>query len=166
MTQAAWFLLHCKSRQESRAETHLANQGYVCFLPRIEKETLHHGQRLAVPIPLFPGYLFVYLDPQVDNWSPLRSTRGVTRLVSFGAEPLPVPNELIATLQQRVAETPTTPVLRPGDRLRVTEGVFADIEGIFNAWDDHERVVILLNLMQREHRLILSSRSVQKLPAA
>ena len=31
--------------------------------------------------PLFPGYLFIRLDSTHDNWYPIRSTRGVNRVV-------------------------------------------------------------------------------------
>ncbi|WP_332455243.1 transcription termination/antitermination NusG family protein, partial [Pseudomonas fragi] len=32
---------------------------------------------------LFPGYLFIHMPPGA-NWAPLRSTRGVARVVAFG----------------------------------------------------------------------------------
>lgn len=35
---------------------------------------------------LFPGYLFIQLDQLNDNWHPIRSTRGVNQLVTFGKQ--------------------------------------------------------------------------------
>lgn len=165
-TDASWYLLQCKPQQETRAEAHLMNQGYACFLPRLEQEKLRGSQRQTVATPLFPGYLFIHLDQQTDNWSAIRSTRGVVRLVSFGGQPQSVSNDLIAALRDRVAKAPRAPALQTGDRIKVTEGAFVDIEAIFNTWAGEDRVVILLNLMRREHRLVLPLRCVQKLPAA
>jgi transcriptional antiterminator RfaH len=33
---------------------------------------------------LFPGYLFIQLDEKLENWSPIRSTKGVQNFVKFG----------------------------------------------------------------------------------
>lgn len=161
-TNTSWYLLHCKPQQEGRAEEHLVNQGYVCFLPRLGKERLHRGLRQTVSVPLFPGYLFVHLDHQKDNWNPIHSTRGVNRLVSFGGQPQTVPEGLIAALQDRVAQAPKVIALQAGDKIRVTEGAFMDVEAIFDTWDDEDRVIILLDMMQRRHRVVLPLKCIQK----
>ncbi|HSA40732.1 MAG TPA: transcription termination/antitermination NusG family protein, partial [Mycobacterium sp.] len=57
-------------------------------------EKLGGGRIQKVEESLFPGYLFIQLDAQ-SNWAPLRSTRGVSRLVVFSGYPLPVPAGLI-----------------------------------------------------------------------
>ncbi|RML53195.1 Transcription antitermination protein RfaH, partial [Pseudomonas syringae pv. maculicola] len=44
---------------------------------------------------LFPGYLFIHMDQVHDNWYPIRSTRGVSRIVTFGGHPVPVRDHLI-----------------------------------------------------------------------
>ena len=95
-----WYLLQCKPRQDERAEENLLRQGYHCYRPQHQRERILRGQRQTVSESLFPGYLFIQLGP-LDNWAPLRSTRGVSRLVAFGNQPLPVSAELIAQLRRR-----------------------------------------------------------------
>ena len=158
--QAAWYLVHCKPRQDERAEEHLLRQGYACYRPRLQRERLVRGRRQSVVESLFPGYLFIQLNPD-SNWSPLRSTRGVNRLVRFGEYPLQVPSSLIDSLQERTPSEPQ-PLLQPGDRVRIVDGSFAELEAIFLSMDGEERVVLLMKLLNREHRLSLPLTSVRR----
>lgn len=157
---AAWYLVHCKPRQDERAQEHLIRQGYDCYRPLLRRERLVRGRTQTVAESLFPGYLFVQLHPN-SNWSPLRSTRGVNRLVSFGGYPLQVPQTLIDTLQQRTQPEPQ-PLLQPGDRVRIVEGSFAELEAIFLCMDGEERVVLLMKLLNREQKLTLPLASVRR----
>lgn len=156
----AWYLVHCKPRQDERAEEHLARQGYCCYRPRLPRERLLRGRRQIVVESLFPGYLFIQLQPDA-NWAPLRSTRGVNRLVSFGGYPLQVSDQLIDSLQQRAQNEPQ-PLLQPGDPVRIVEGTFAELDAIFLSMDGEERVVLLMKLLNREQKLTLPLASVRK----
>ena len=157
---AAWYLVHCKPRQDERAEEHLARQGYACYRPRMAQERLVRGRRRTLVESLFPGYLFIQLSPDA-NWAPLRSTRGVNRLVSFGGYPLQVSDQLIDSLQHRAQSEPQ-PLLQPGDPVRIVEGSFAELDAIFLSMDGEERVVLLMNLLNREQKLTLPLASVRK----
>ena len=157
---AAWYLVHCKPRQDERAEEHLARQGYACYRPRLAQERLVRGRRQVQVESLFPGYLFIHLRPE-DSWAPLRSTRGVSRVVSFGGYPLEIPQRLIDSLQQRTPTEPQ-PLLQAGDRVRIVEGSFAELDAIFLNMDGEERVVLLMNLLNREQKLTLPLASVRK----
>lgn len=158
---AAWYLVHCKPRQDERAEEHLIRQGYTCYRPRLRRERVVAGRRQSVVESLFPGYLFVQLQPNA-NWSPLRSTRGVNRLVSFGGYPLEVPVHVIDSLHQHALSDEPQPLLQPGDPVRIVEGSLADLDAIFLSMDGDERVVLLMNLLNREQRLTLPLACVRR----
>lgn len=156
----AWYLVQCKPRQDERAEANLDRQGYEYFRPLCRRERLVRGTLQVQSESLFPGYLFIRLAADA-NWAPLRSTRGVSRLVGFGGMPLSIADELIAELQRRVQPAPQ-PVLQPGDRVCITTGSFAELDAIFLAMDGEERVVLLMSLLHREHRLSLPLESIRK----
>ena len=160
--QPAWYLLQCRSRQDFRAAEHLANQGYTCYQPVVQAERLQRGKRCQRSEPLFPGYLFIQLDSVNDNWGPIRSTRGVARMVGFNGQPHPVPANVVKALQVRVAEAPCIAPLQPGDKVIIKDGAFADIEAIFQSFDGDERVVILLTLMQRPQQLVLPVSRIER----
>jgi len=51
----AWYLVHCKSRQDERAEDNLIRQGYACYRPQVCCERVVKGRRAVVSESLFPG---------------------------------------------------------------------------------------------------------------
>jgi len=156
----AWYLVQCKPRQDERAEENLGRQGYEYFRPLCRRERLVRGSLQVQSESLFPGYLFIQLAADA-NWAPLRSTRGVSRLVGFGGMPMPIADELIAELQRRVQPAPQ-PALQPGDRVCITSGSFAELDAIFLAMDGEERVVLLMSLLHRKHRLSMPLANIRK----
>ncbi|MHC8355022.1 transcription/translation regulatory transformer protein RfaH [Pseudomonas sp. LB3P81] len=145
--KSAWYLVQCKPRQDERAEEHLTRQGYGCMRPVCSRDRIVRGQRTHLQESLFPGYLFINL-PDDTNWAPLRSTRGVNRVVSFGGKPLPVSWELITQLRNRVEVS--QPAFAVGDRVRILEGGLAALDAIFMSADGEERVILLINLLHRQ----------------
>lgn len=156
-----WYLIQCKPRQDERAEENLQRQGYTCYRPRHSCERLLRGKRQQVEESLFPGYLFIQLS-QLDNWAPLRSTRGVSRVVGFGNQPLAVSSELIDNLQQRCSSAPA-PLLNSGDKVCIQHGAFSELEAIFLSMDGNERVVLLMNILHREQKVRVPLSSIRKL---
>ena len=94
------------------------------------------------------------LDTVTDNWAPIRSTVGVSKLVRFGGEPAPVPDNLIEALRARenkqgVQDVPLHSYQR-GQKVRIEEGPFMGYEGIFLAKTGEERVLVLLDVVGKQ----------------
>jgi transcriptional antiterminator RfaH len=158
-----WYVIQCKPREERRALENLERQGFSCYLPTLKVEKLRHGCMRDIPEPLFPGYLFIHLNELGDNWHPIRSTRGVIQLVRFREYAIPVGDEIIQRIRRRLAtDNPRIPYLEYGECVRITDGPFADVEAIFVAKDGQERAVLLLNVLQCEHRMSFPMPSVRK----
>lgn len=158
----AWYLVKCKAKQDERAEENLVRQGYTCFRPKRRYERMLRGKLQIACESLFPGYLFIQLS-FLDSWGPLRSTRGVLRIVSFGGQPLAVRDAVIGQLRERDSVAAVATHLTQGERVRLTEGPFADLEAIFLAMDGEERVVLLMNFLEREQRVSVPLAGVSKL---
>jgi transcriptional antiterminator RfaH len=113
-------------------------------------------------VPLFPHYLFVLLNP-TNNWSPIRSTRGVSKIVYFNGIPASLDNHLIVGLQQQCARLngqDAEPILKPGQRVIITEGCFKELEAIVTAVRGEERVTLLINLFNRQQYVDMSVHAV------
>lgn len=149
MTDRCWYLVQCKPRECFRALEHLQNQAFEAFLPTLSREVLRRGKRETVLEPLFPHYLFVRLSDVADNWAPLRSTRGVARVVRFGDTPLSVPDNIVSALQEPVPTQPQA-LFEAGDKVQITEGALSGLEAIFAATDGDERVVLLIKLLHQQ----------------
>lgn len=159
-TAPAWCLVHCKPRQDERAEENLLRQGYTCYRPQHSCERIVRGRRQIIAESLFPGYLFIHMAADA-NWAPLRSTRGVGRIVAFGGMPLRLDNSLIAHLQQRTAAA-VQPALEAGDSVRITQGGFAELDAIFVAMDGEQRVILLLNMLNRQQQISMPLTNIVK----
>ncbi|MEN3158161.1 transcription/translation regulatory transformer protein RfaH [Alkalimonas sp. NCh-2] len=150
----AWYLLHCKAKQEHRAALHLQNQGYDSYLPQWQQEKLVKGSKTLVTESLFPNYLFVNLDAGQANFNAIRSTRGVNGFVRFGGVPATVPAQLMASIQQQ-AQRPqaSKPLFAPESTVEVTAGPFAGLQAIYKASKGSDRALILLSLLGQEQEL-------------
>lgn len=157
-----WYLVHTKPREEVRALENLERQGYRCFLPILAVEKLRRGAVMRVEEPLFPRYLFIELDADGfgQSWAPIRSTKGVSQLVRFGAEAAKVDERLIAALRDRDAEAPR-PLFRSGDRVTIADGPFAGIEAVFEIADGERRAMVLVEMLGKRARLTVPVRQLR-----
>jgi transcriptional antiterminator RfaH len=162
----AWFLVRSKPRQESVALTHLARQGYESYLPLFASEKLVRRKPTVVQEPMFARYLFVRLDTSGNgqSWSPIRSTVGVSELVSFGSRPARVDAALITSLREREMAQQADPdaLFAAGDSVRITEGAFAGLEAIYQMNDAEGRAMVLLDLLSKPVAMNIDAASLRK----
>ena len=150
-----WCAVHTHARAEDKAEFHLRRQGYTVFLPKYLKRRKHARRIDWVSAPLFPRYLFVAIDPEAGRWWSIRSTVGVSNLISFDGFPAKVPSHVIDEIQARqdekgLVKTHAGCGFKPGERVRIIRGPLGELEGLFDSPTDEERVTVLLQLMGRE----------------
>jgi len=155
-----WCVVYTKRGQERRALENLERQGFACYLPVLRLQKLLRGVVTNAQEPLFPRYLFVQLDAD-KGWSTLRSTKGVTRLVSFGTDPALVPAALIERLRLEEAAARVAPVFQAGEAVRIGAGAFSGIEGIFLMQDGESRALVLIQLLQQPARLQVELSSIR-----
>ncbi|MEH6671644.1 transcription/translation regulatory transformer protein RfaH [Halopseudomonas sp.] len=167
MSQTApgnWYLIQCKPRQEARALENLRHQSFTCFAPTHAVERVRHGKRVVLDEPLFPGYLFIQLCEFTENWHPIRSTRGVLRLVTFANQAVPVAKAIIEDIQARLSvKEQTKPLFASGERVTVTEGPLRELDAIFSSLDGEERAIILLSIMHRQQEIRVPLRALRAL---
>ncbi|GFM84022.1 transcription antitermination protein RfaH [Pseudomonas cichorii] len=160
---ARWYLIQTKPRQEGRAQEHLQRQNFECYRPLTASDNRKRIGKAEEE--LFPGYLFIRMHQVHDNWYPIRSTRGVARIVTFGGHPVPVQDHLIEQIRQRLLIPKPRAMYAQGDHVLVTTGGFCDVEAIFLAADGTERAVILLNLLQRQQKVVIPLSSLSPMQA-
>lgn len=161
-----WYLVHTKPRQEKCALQNLEQQGYQCYLPTLLAERLRQGSLTVRDEPLFPRYLFIRLGQgqTAQSWAPIRSTRGVSRLVSFGVEPAKVDDRLIEILRTREAAAQAEPerLFKSGERVKLTDCAFVGLEAIYQMADGDQRVIVLIELMNQSVAMRVAPASLQR----
>ncbi|MCE0731247.1 MAG: transcription/translation regulatory transformer protein RfaH [Pseudomonadota bacterium] len=150
-----WYAIQCKGGESFRATENLVNQGFEVFHPVLEVQKKRRGKLTWVVEPLFPYYLFIRLDRLVSNWRPIRSTRGVLKLVSFGETPIAVDDALVETLREKGSERDQDANLyfHAGEAVQITDGPFKELQAVFESHKGEERAIVLLNLLHRQQRL-------------
>ena len=158
-----WCVVRTQQRAEARAKLNLERQGYRTFLPQIRKQVRSGRRILWKSAPLFPGYLFVCLDPQRSSWRSIQSTFGVAGIVRFGERPATLPLGLVERLQSLCPQDGTmcgaAPGIGVGDRVRLEGGLFDDWIGEVIACPDDERVSLLLKAAHRSIEITVPKQS-------
>ncbi|MGP3699819.1 transcription termination/antitermination protein NusG [Rhodobacter sp. NSM] len=162
---APWYLVQTKPNAFRIAERNLLRQEFSIFSPT-QTQTRKYGTRFRHTVQqLFPGYLFVRFNPEFPQWRAINSTYGVSRLVTFGNVPSPVPHALIAGLQQRCGSDGSLlppDRLSAGDRIRIVAGPFADYVATVEQIDQDRRVWILLDILGGKTRTQIPVEQLQK----
>mgnify|MGYP001192053011 FL=1 len=149
-----WFLIYTKPHQEERAKENLENQGNEVFLPMIASEKTKQTHSFSLK-PMFPRYLFTKFIVENNNWTHIKSTRGVSDIVVFGKNLTKVPNSVIDYLKSKVDDNDvlklqtTRKTFQKGDELIIRQGVFHGKDATFLSMSGKERVRVLLSLMNR-----------------
>ncbi|MDC0198013.1 transcription/translation regulatory transformer protein RfaH [Candidatus Thioglobus sp.] len=152
----SWYLLKIKPNQEAIALQNLQNQDYDTYCPN----AFINNKKIT----LFPGYLFINLDNEKQNWLPIRSTKGVLNFVKFGLNFAKVPNNIIQLIKKNEQNSLNKLInldnFKPGDKVQITEGIFKNCNAIFKSFKSSDRVILLINLLGQEHMLNTEKKSV------
>jgi transcriptional antiterminator RfaH len=164
-TDSVWHVIQVHPHAETKAQMHLARQGFSTYLPRYLKKRRHARRTEIVPAPLYPSYLFVAFNRAIHRWRSIHSTIGVARLICNGDAPAVIDVSIIDRLKSRentqgFIQFDRRSQFSAGDKVRVREGVFCDCLGLFESTSDRERVAILLELLGRKVRVVLDEEFV------
>lgn len=164
-SKRSWYLVHTKPRQENLAQENLERQGYETYLPRIYQTRRRNGRHVKIIEAFFPRYLFIHLDSETDNWAPIRSTFGVSKMIRFDGIPAIVPDQLIQTLKGNddadgIQSLKQNSLMR-GDKVTIIDGPLAGYQGIYQQQNSAERVAVLVDLVGKNALLNISVHDLQ-----
>ena len=169
MHELRWYLAQCKPNAAQIAVRNLENQCFVTFLP-LQEITKRNGKIFQRQIrPLFPGYLFVQIDPDQGPWRQVNSTRGIARLVRLGAEPSVVPKEIVEELMARcdkqsilrqTSETQSSQ-FHIGDQAQVIQGPFSGFIATISNIEPSNRINILIEIMGQTTKVAINAGALQ-----
>jgi transcription antitermination factor NusG len=146
----AWTHSNC----EQLVYDQLAMKGFDLFLPTAEAWSRRGRIRVRARIPLFRGYLFVRHALDKASYLDVCKARGLVRLLGQRWDQLEaVPDSEIDAIQKLIrSELPVFPYpfLREGQRVRITGGPLAGVEGIMVRGNPKKGLVVVsVELLRR-----------------
>ncbi len=172
--ERAWFIIHCYSGYEHKVKHNLEQriesmgmQDYIfqVVVPTVEEIEIKDGKRRTVERCLYPGYIMVQLLLTDDSWYVVRNTPGVTGFVGMGNTPTPLRTEAVQGILRRMEATApqVRATFKPGQKVRIIEGPFADFIGVVDDIDEERtKVRVLVSFFGRETPVELDFLQVEK----
>ena len=151
---AQWYALWTRSHTERLVYEQLAAKGFDAFLPTAEVWSWRAGARHRIQVPMFPGYLFLRHAMDKAGYIEVRKVRGLVSILGESWDRLAaIPDREIDAIQTVVgAGLPVLPhiYLREGQRVRITRGPLADVEGILVRQNPNQGLLVLsVDLLHR-----------------
>lgn len=138
-----WYVVQTYSGYENRVKAwleerikheHLESKFGDILVPTEEVVEMRSGQKRKSERKFFPGYVLVQMDMDEEAWYLVRSVPKVLGFIGGGDKPTPISDKEAEKIMQRIAAGVDKPqpkhTFEPGEVVRVTEGPFADFNGV------------------------------------
>jgi transcription termination/antitermination protein NusG len=152
--ERCWHALWTRSHCERLVHDQLAAKGFHLFLPEVNVWSSRAGLRRLIPAPMFPGYVFLHHAMDKTSYLEVLKARGLVRVLGERWDCLDVvPDGQVQALERIVStRVPVLghPFLSEGQRVRITRGPLAEVEGILvDRKPNKGLLVISVSLLRR-----------------
>ncbi|HSS99402.1 MAG TPA: UpxY family transcription antiterminator [Terriglobales bacterium] len=140
-----WYVLFVRSNQERTVACHLQSRDVEHYLPCYSSVRRWKDRRVTLEMPLFPGYVFVRM-PLLDRLKAV-TIPNVVSFVGSKDEPSAISDEEIDRVRIGLehGNAQPCPYLKEGDRMAITNGVMAGMEGVLLRRQNGTRMIIALD---------------------
>jgi transcription antitermination factor NusG len=162
-TGQRWFVAHTKPRAEKKFAALLAREGFPHYLALLESVRRYGAQKKVFTKPLFPGYVFVQIEPK--DRPRLYQQDLLVRALMVENEPVFV--RQLAAVKAVCAsgfEAALHPLIRKGTRVRVLDGPLHGLEGFVDDPVNPRGIVVSVDVLQQGLLVRLPLASLQPLP--
>ena len=171
----AWFACSTRSRHERAVAVALERKGIDCYLPLLPRISRWSDRSKTIWWPAFPDYLFVRIS--AAQMTSVRTTPGLRCIVSNGSQASVVRDVEIENVRRAISAIVRTGVtldesvlagddasnFSPGEPVRVVDGPFQGVEGLFRDRRGSGRLLITVGPIGRTIALNIDGRMVKRL---
>lgn len=151
-----WFVVQIKPKSHDLAFRNLERQGFEAFGPKMRITTKKENKFINKNVLVFPGYMFVGVGRQSSDWTKIKSTYGVAKVLFFNHKAAEVSHDLILALKNRfdakVNQT-SKENIKAGDTIKFNTGPFVNLIAQVEAVDKQNRIWLILEAMGRYKKL-------------
>ncbi len=162
-----WYVIYTKSRHERKVAMKLSQLEINYFLPTIKTLRSWHDRRKYIDTPLFPSYVFVYLNNFKEYFATL-GIGGVSYYVNSGKDVARLNNKVIEDLRMVVERGNEIQVslddFKIGQRMLIREGPMTGLQCEVVTVKGEKKILVRVNLLKRN--LLVSVTSNHLVPIA
>lgn len=166
--KAGWYVVYTKPKHEKKVAERLEEYGINYFLPLMRTLRTWHDRKKYIFLPLFPSYIFVYLNNKSDYFGGL-NIESVWYYVKSGKEAARVPDKIISDLQMLIAGAYDIEVtfdhFQPGCQLAISKGPLSGLSCELVEHKGQKGFLVRVNLLQRSILVSLPSECLMAIPA-
>lgn len=172
-----WYVVHAysgfektvqRALQERIQREEMESQFGEILVPVEEVVDIKNGKRMVSERKFFPGYVLVQMEMSDETWHLVKSTPRVTGFIGgSGHRPAPISQRevdaIMAQMQSGVEKPRPKVEFEPGQNVRVTEGPFADFNGIVDEVNyERNKLRVSVQIFGRETPVELDFIQVEK----
>lgn len=172
-----WYVVQAYSGYEARVQKaldeHIKINGMEDYFGRVlvpteEVVEMRAGQKRRSERKFFPGYVLVEMAMNEDAWHLVKNTPRVLGFIGGTSDrPAPITNKEADAILNRLEENVDKPkpktLFEPGEVVRVTDGPFADFNGVVEEVDyEKSRVKVSVLIFGRSTPVDLEFGQVEK----
>ncbi len=155
-----WYIIYTRPRHEKKVHARLSEINITSFLPTRKVLRVWNDKKRYVDEPLFPSYLFIYLQ-DIQNYYDSIDLTGALYYVRVGREiarisETGINNIKLITKDQREIEV-SKDHFQPGRKLAVKQGVLAGLSCEVIEVRSKQRLLVRIDLLQRNILITLPS---------
>lgn len=152
----------------SAEEEGLSEEIVEVVVPEEEVIEIRRGKKVTTPRRFMPGYVLVRMDMSDKGYHLINSINRVTGFLGPQGRPLPMRDAEVEQILNRAQEGEDKPrtiiSFEVGERVKVTEGPFEDLNGMVEEVDDGaQRLKVTVSIFGRETPVELEFTQVSKL---
>ena len=143
-----WFVAHTKPRREKKLLEYCQQQSIAATLPTYNSAHKYRGKTVVFKKPLFPGYVFLQLEPGQGH--SVRQNDHVANLLEvFDQDTFRRQLDDILTALETDLEVRLVPSIGEGTRVRIKSGPLQGLEGWVEKRHGMTRVLLRLDFINQ-----------------
>ncbi len=168
-----WYVVHTYSGYEQRTKDNLEHRIESMdikdkisqvVVPTEDEVEIKGGQRRTIARKILPGYMLIQMKMDEESWYVVRNTPGVTGFVSAGNRPVPLEEEEVESILNRMkTAVPKIKIgFSKGENVRIVDGPFAEFIGTVDEINlEKGKVRLMVSFFGRETPIELDLSQVQ-----
>lgn len=172
-----WYVVHAFSGYEKRVAESLKERVQLdemqdffgeILVPTEEVVEVRDGKKRRSERKFYPGYVMVQMEMNDQSWHLVKQTPRVMGFIGGTADkPAPITEREAEAILRRVQDGADKPahktIYEPGEVVRVTEGPFADFNGVVESVDyEKSRIQVAVTIFGRPTPVELEFTQVEK----